>query len=59
MVVVPDIVDGPANQYIVFKERTTWKEDFSKWLARDCEKFPDFKDDVDEEDFEYEENGDY
>jgi hypothetical protein len=58
LVVVPDI-DGPANRYIVFKERSMWKEDFAKWLARDYEKFPDFEDDVDEEDFLNGENGDY
>jgi hypothetical protein len=50
LVVVPNI-DGPANHYIVFKERSMWKEDFAKWLARDYEKFPDFEDDVDIEDF--------
>jgi hypothetical protein len=50
LVVVPGI-DGPANHYIVFKGRTIWKEFFTKWLARDYEKFPDFEDDVDLEDF--------
>jgi hypothetical protein len=58
LVVVPDI-DGPANRYIVFKERSMWKEDFAKWLARDYEQFPDFEDDVDEEDYWNGENGDY
>jgi hypothetical protein len=58
LVVVPDI-DGPANRYIVFKERSMWKDDFAKWLARDYEKFPDFEDDLEEEDFLNGENGDY
>jgi hypothetical protein len=57
--VVPDL-DGPANRYIVFKERSMWKDDFAKWLARDYEKFPDFEDDLDEEEFlNGEESGDY
>jgi hypothetical protein len=38
-VVVPDIDERPFNRYIVLKERPVWKEDFSKWLARDYEKF--------------------
>jgi hypothetical protein len=58
LVVVPDI-DGPANRYIVFKERSMWKDDFAKWLARDYEKFPDFEDDLEEEDFLNGENADY
>jgi hypothetical protein len=59
LVVVPDI-DGPANRYIVFKERSMWKDDFAKWLARDYEKFPDFEDDLDEEEYlNGEESGDY
>jgi hypothetical protein len=59
LVVVPDI-DGPANRYIVFKERSMWKDDFAKWLARDYEKFPDFEDDLDEDEFlNGEESGDY
>jgi hypothetical protein len=50
LVIVPDI-DGPANRYIVIKDRSMWKDDFAKWLARDYEKFPDFEDDLEEEDF--------
>jgi hypothetical protein len=58
VLVVPNI-DSPANRYIVFKERSIWKEDFAKWLARDCEKFPDFEDDVDMDNFLNGESGDY
>jgi hypothetical protein len=36
-----------------------WKDDFAKWLARDYEKFPDYEDDLEEEDFLNGENGDY
>jgi hypothetical protein len=39
LVVVPDIDELPANRYVVFQERPVWKEYFSKWLARDYEKF--------------------
>jgi hypothetical protein len=56
-VVVPDI-NGPANRYIVLKERSMWKEDFAKWLARDYDKFPNFEDDVNMEDFLNGESGD-
>jgi hypothetical protein len=58
LVVVPDIY-GLANHYIVFKERSMWKDDFAKWLARDYAKFPDFEDDLDKEDFLNGESGDY
>lgn len=49
LAVVPDI-GGPVNRYIILKDREAWSEDFSKWLARDYETFPDFDEDVDPED---------
>lgn len=45
--VVPN-VGGPANGYLLVKRRGVWKEEFSKWLLRPYEKFPDFSEDEEE-----------
>jgi hypothetical protein len=42
VVVVPD-VGGPTNRYLVLRNRSYWKEDFTGWLDKPLERFPDFE----------------
>jgi hypothetical protein len=42
VVVVPD-VGGPTNRYLVLRNRSYWKEDFTAWLDKPLERFPNFE----------------
>jgi hypothetical protein len=42
VVVVPD-VGGLTNRYLVLRNRSYWKEDFTAWLDKPLERFPDFE----------------
>jgi hypothetical protein len=41
-VVVPD-VGRPTNRYLLLRNRSYWKEDFTAWLDKPLERFPDFE----------------
>jgi hypothetical protein len=43
VVVVPDVLGRPTNRYLLLQNRSYWKEDFTAWLDKPLERFPDFE----------------
>jgi hypothetical protein len=42
-VVVVHDVGGPTNRYLLLPNRSCWEEDFTAWLDKALERFPDFE----------------